>query len=73
MALQITGHKRVFKINKNGKDEILPDPNPSMSLEEVQKFYSGKYPAITNAILSGPKVVGENAEYSLKATVGTKG
>lgn len=73
MALQVTGLKRVFKFQKGGKDVVLDDPNPTMNPTEVQKFYSGQYPEITNATLSGPKVVGNNAEYSLKTTVGTKG
>lgn len=71
MALQITGLKRVFKL-KDKKVE-LPDPNPTMSAEEVQKFYSGKYPELTNASINGPKVVGDTAEYIFATTVGTKG
>lgn len=73
MALQITGHKRVFKVTKDKKEIELPDPNPSMSIEEVQKFYSSKYPELTNSTAAGPKVVGNNAEYSFKPSVGTKG
>lgn len=71
MALQITGLTRVFKL-KDKKTE-LADPNPNMSTEEVQKFYSGKYPELTNATIDGPKIVGETAEYSFTTTVGTKG
>lgn len=70
MALIITGLKRVFKL-KDKKVE-LPDPNENMSPEEVQKFYSGKYPELTNASIN-LKVVGETAEYTFTTTVGTKG
>ena len=73
MALQIQGHKRVFKIMKDKKEVELPDPNPTMSIEEVQKFYSGKYPEINNSTAAGPTIVGGNAEYSFKTAVGTKG
>lgn len=73
MALEITGHKRVFKFKKDGKDIELPDPNPNFSLADVQKFYSGEFPEMTNATLAGPKVVGDKAEYKLTTVVGTKG
>lgn len=75
MALQVTGLNRSFTITK-GKDKkeiVLKDPNPNMSPEEVIKFYSSEYPELTNATLSGPKVVGNTAQYSFKETVGTKG
>ena len=71
MALQITGLKRVFKL-KDKKTE-LPDPNENMSPEEVQKFYSGKYPELTNGSINGPKIVGDTAEYTFTTMVGTKG
>lgn len=73
MALEITGHERVFKFKKDGKEVVLQDPNPKFNLEEVQKFYSGTYPEMTNATLEGPKVVGDKAEYKLTTVVGTKG
>lgn len=73
MALQVSNLKRDFVIEQNGKQVKLEDPNPNMSPEEVAKFYASKHPEITNATLSGPKVVGDKAEYSFKPTVGTKG
>lgn len=74
MALQVTSLERKFIIKKDGKKDVeLKDPNPNMSPEEVIKFYASEYPELTNATLSGPKVVGESAQYSLKETVGTKG
>ena len=73
MALQITGHKRVFKIIKDKKEVELPDPNPDMSIEDVQKFYSTKHPELNNSTVAGPKVIGNNAEYKFSTTVGTKG
>lgn len=71
MALRITGLQRVFKLSD--KKTVLEDPNENMSPEDVQKFYSGKYPELTNATINGPKIVGETAEYSFTTTVGTKG
>ena len=71
MALRITGLKRVFKLSD--KKTVLEDPNENMAPEEVQKFYSGNHPELTNATINGPKIVGETAEYSFTTTVGTKG
>lgn len=75
MALQVTNLTRLFTLKKDGKgkDIELSDPNGSMSPEEVMKFYSGNYPELTNATLSGPKVEGGKAIYSFKTVVGTKG
>ncbi len=70
MALRITGPNRVFKLSDK---TVLEDPNQNMSPEDVQKFYSGKHPELTNATINGPKIVGETAEYSFTTTVGTKG
>lgn len=74
MALQVTNLTREFSLKKDGKKEVvLTDPNDSMSPEEVMKFYSGNYPELTNATISGPKVEGGKAIYSFKTVVGTKG
>lgn len=73
MPLQVTAIDRVFTLKKDSKNIDLPDPNPTMSPEEVVKFYSGTYPELTTAKMNGPKVVAGKAEYSLEANVGTKG
>jgi PRTRC genetic system protein C len=36
-------------------------------------FYSVKYPELTTATVTGPEVVGDEAVYTFKTTVGTKG
>lgn len=69
MALQVTSLKREFVFGK----KTLTDPNNNMTPEEVKKHYSGSFPELTNATLSGPRVEGDKAIYSFKATVGTKG
>ena len=51
----------------------LPDPNPSMSPEEVRQFYSTQFPDITTASITGPEVVGDKLCYSFSRAVGTKG
>jgi len=73
MALEITSQKRVFEITHEGEDLELSDPNPQMSVEEVKKFYAGKYPELTNASVSGPKMKNDSAVYSMSGNVGKKG
>ncbi len=69
MALQVTSLTREFILGK----KTLSDPNPALSPEEVMKHYSGSYPEMTNATISGPKIEAGKAVYSFKTTVGTKG
>lgn len=69
MALEVTNLKRVFKLN----DSSLTDPNPDFSVDEVMGFYSVKYPELTTATVTGPEVKGDQAVYTFKTTVGTKG
>lgn len=73
MALQVTDLKRVFKLDNDGKVTNLSDPNPNMAPADVAKFYAGSYPELTTASLEGPKVVGDEAEYTFSLNVGTKG
>lgn len=74
MALQVTGLKRQFIIEVDGKKITLEDPNPSMSPDEVRKLYAGKYPHITTSAIEGPKVKdSDTAVYTFGTKVGTKG
>lgn len=69
MALNLTHHKRVFKM----KERVLADPDPSMSPDEVMAFYSNQYPELTTSNVFGPKIENDSAVYEFKTTVGTKG
>lgn len=69
MALQLTHHKRVFKL----KDRVLPDPDTTMTPDEVMAFYSNQYPELTTSNVFGPTIENDNAVYEFKTTVGTKG
>jgi PRTRC genetic system protein C len=73
MAIEVTNLKRVFKFKKEGTPVTLPDPDPTLSVEEVLQFYSPQYPELTTATLDGPKVEGKESVYSVRTTVGTKG
>jgi PRTRC genetic system protein C len=70
MAIVIEHVKRVFKLN----DKELDDPNPNMSSEEVQDFYSLQHPEIASAKLVGPtQKEGGVLEYEFKTGIQTKG
>ena len=65
--------KRVFVYKKNGKDIKLTDPDPSMTADQVLSFYSGTYPEMTTASVTGPEFKADTLEYTIKSVVGTKG
>lgn len=73
MALQVINLVREFSFKQNNKIVPLSDPNPSLTAEEVMKFYSGTYPELTNAYVEGPAVVNDKAVYTIKATAGKLG
>ncbi len=73
MALEVTKLKRKFKLKVDGKFVELPDPNKSLSVDEVMNFYSNQYPELTICTIDGPKIDGDSAVYEFKTTVGTKG
>lgn len=64
---------RVFRLQKAGKTITLPDPGEDMTADQVRKFYSSQHPELVTSSASGPAYEGENAVYTFKATVGTKG
>lgn len=69
MALSINNLTRVFKL----KDKKLPDPNPSLTPDEVMAFYSNQHPELVTSNVFGPTIDGDTAVYEFKTTVGTKG
>ena len=73
MALDIKGVIRTFKCKVNGKEQVLEDPNPSFSPDEVMLFYANTYPELTTATVNGPVMTDNGASYEFKTTVGTKG
>ncbi|MGZ3812291.1 MAG: PRTRC system protein C [Mucilaginibacter sp.] len=64
---------RVF-LHKSGMQDIkLPDPNATMSIADVQGFYSGTYPVLTNAKITGPEIKDDELQYRFESVMGTKG
>lgn len=60
--------KREFEFNK----EILPDPDPTMTPEQVISFYSSKYPELITGSISKTKDTEEGILYIIGHGVGTK-
>lgn len=69
MAIEVTGLIRTFKYKEN----ILADPNPEMTPDEVLLFYSNNYPELTTSNVHGHLTEQGTMEYEFKTTIGTKG
>jgi PRTRC genetic system protein C len=64
---------RVFIHKDNGQEVRLSDPGDNFSPEAVMNFYSGTYPILTNARLTGPEIKKDEIQYRFESTMGTKG
>jgi PRTRC genetic system protein C len=51
----------------------LPDPNPTLSVEEIRGLYSSQFPEIATATVTGPEQVGDKLVYRFSTSIGTKG
>jgi len=51
----------------------LPDPDPSMTPEDVKAAYSHQYPELATAAITAPESSGEQLVYSFVRAIGTKG
>lgn len=69
MALTVSKMARLFQFN----GIRLPDPNPSMSVDEVKALYAGQYPELATALVNGPEAVGDKMRYSFERAIGSKG
>ena len=61
--------KRVFKWGT--KD--LEDPDSSLSLNEVHKYFMQQYPELANSYITESKIEGDTVFYEIKIGIGTKG
>ncbi len=69
MPLTITKMTRLFQFN----GIRLPDPNPSMPVDEVKALYAGQYPELATAVVNGPEAVGDKMRYTFERAIGSKG
>ena len=51
----------------------LPDPSPTLSVEQVRETYAVTYPEIATASLEGPEAVGNKLVYRFSRAIGSKG
>ena len=69
MALTVTKMIRVFQFN----GIRMPDPNPEMSVDNVNALYSAQYPELTTAVDNAPEAVGDKLRYTFDRAIGSKG
>lgn len=51
----------------------LPDPDPSLSPEQVKEYYMAIYPELVNASVEGGDFDGTSQNFSFRRGTGTKG
>ncbi len=73
MALQISSIPRKFTFDDDGTEVDLPDPSPSMTPEQVVKFYSAQYPQIVSSSVEGPVIKKDKAHYNISHSAQSKG
>jgi PRTRC genetic system protein C len=64
MVMKVDKLPREFVFDNKGKKITLPDPDPSMPVEQVKKFYSATYPELTNADMSQPEPLKTKVKYT---------
>lgn len=52
---------------------LLPDPEPSMTPEQVRDSFCHIYPEITTAAIEGPEAAENKLIYRFTRAIGTKG
>lgn len=67
----MTVEKTVREFTYNGMR--LPDPNPAMTVEQVQDLYAATYPEISTASVTGPEAVSNKLRYAFTRAIGSKG
>jgi PRTRC genetic system protein C len=51
----------------------IPDPDKSLSAEEVRSVLATLYPDIATASITGPEAVGDKLRYNFVRAIGAKG
>jgi PRTRC genetic system protein C len=64
---------RIFLHRENGQEIRLTDPNEAFTIADVQHFFAGTYPILTNAKVTGPEIKDDEAQYRFESMMGTKG
>lgn len=67
--MQVLEIERKFKYNS----VTLPDPNPSLSPDQIREFYATQFPELNNAVVEGPITKGRVATWTFTRAAGAKG
>ena len=51
----------------------IPDPDKSLSPEEVRSVLATMYPDVATASITGPEAVGDKLRYNFVRAIGAKG
>jgi len=51
----------------------IPDPGPTLTVDQVRDLLTPMYPEIATASLSGPEATGSVLRYTFGRAIGTKG
>ena len=65
--------KRVFTIKIGNNSQVLEDPNPALSAEDVKELYSTQYPELLNSQIINKGVEYDKIQYEFATVAGTKG
>lgn len=69
MTLALAAIERVFRYNARD----LPDPDPTMTPDEVKAFYAGIHGELTNAAVEGANSGGTAQVFTFVRAIGNKG
>lgn len=69
MAATILEATRIFRFNARD----LPDPDTTMTPDEVLTHYTRQHPKLLGGKVVGPTIEGDNHVYELRASFGDKG
>ncbi len=64
---------RVFVFELQGQKVTLPDPDERWLPQRVLDYYTGTYPSLTTAKVSGSEIEEDQIVYRFETTIGTKG
>jgi PRTRC genetic system protein C len=69
MSLTASAIQRTFFYN----GRALPDPDPTMTPEQVKQYYSAIHAELTNAVVEGGSLAGNTQTFEFRRGIGTKG
>jgi PRTRC genetic system protein C len=68
-TLTVTSLKREFVYG----NQVIPDPNPAFSIDQVRDALTAAFPEIATAALAGPEVADAALRYTFSRAIGSKG